>query len=76
MTQPTPRTASDLCLTVGTLSYTLVPKKEREAAAVESRPVRDDGNKADSDATRAAIGEHNARWRSVCENFPAIRPGQ
>jgi hypothetical protein len=77
-TQPTPRTVSDLCLTVGTLNYTLVPRAERDAAAAENRPVRDDGNKADSDATRASIGEHNARWRSVCEptNSPAIRPGQ
>lgn len=66
-TRETPRTVSDACLTLATLSYQLVPKTEREAAAIEQRPVRDDGNLADSDLTRAAIGEHNARWRAVCE---------
>lgn len=75
-TRETPRTVSDLCLTVGTLNYSLVPRAERDAATAQNRPVRDDGNKADSDATLAAIGEHNARWRAVCENSPAIRPGQ
>lgn len=66
-TQQPPRTASDLCLIDAPLKYTLVPKAEREAAAAEGRPVRDDGNKADSDALRDQIGEHNARWRAVCE---------
>lgn len=67
-TQPMPRTVSDLCLIDAPLSYTLVPKREREAAADQERPVHDDGNVADSDPTRAAIGEHNARWRAVCEH--------
>jgi hypothetical protein len=66
MQQP-PRTVSDLCLIDAPLKYTLVPKSEREAAAAEGREVRDDGNKADSDALRDQIGEHNARWRAVCE---------
>ena len=77
-TRQTPRTVSDHCLLDEALPYTLVPKAEREAAVAEGRPVRDDGNLADSDATRAAIGAHNRAFRSVCEtkNSPAIRPGQ
>lgn len=66
-TQPTPRTVSDLCLIDAPLRFTLVPRTERDAAAAEAREIRDDGNKADSDDTRTAIGEHNARWRAVCE---------
>lgn len=66
MQQP-PRTVSDLCLIDAPLKYTLVPKAEREAAAAEGREVRDDGNKADSDVLRDQIGEHNARWRAVCD---------
>lgn len=66
-TQQTPRTASDLCLTISPLPYTLVPKSEREAAEAEGRPVRDDGNKADSDQTIANIGALNRSWRAVCE---------
>lgn len=69
-TRQTPRTVSDYCLIDEPLPYTLVPKAEREAAAAAGRPVRDDGNVADSDATRAAIGEHNRAWRSVCEKAP------
>ena len=66
-TLPTPRTVSDHCLIDAPLPYTLVPKGEREAAEAEGRPVRDDGNIADSDALRAAIGEHNRAWRDICE---------
>jgi hypothetical protein len=66
-TLQTPRTVNDHCLIDAPLPYTLVPKTEREAAAAEARPVRDDGNKADSDPTRAAIGEHNRVWREVCQ---------
>ena len=66
MQQP-PKTVSDLCLIDAPLKYTLVPKAEREAAAAEGREVRDDGNKADSDALRDQIGERNAKWRAVCE---------
>lgn len=65
--QPTPRTVSDYCLVDAPLPYTLVPKSERDAAAAEGRPVRDDGNLADSDAMRATIGEHNRAWREICE---------
>lgn len=67
-TRQTPRTVSDHCLIDEPLPYTLVPKAEREAAAAEDRPVRDDGNQADSNPTRAAIGEHNRIWRDICEN--------
>lgn len=66
-TRQTPRTVSDHCLIDAPLPYTLVPRAEREAAVAEGRPVRDDGNAADSDATRAAIGEHNRAWRDICE---------
>lgn len=69
-TRPTPRTVSDFCLIDAPLSYTLVPKAEREAAAAEGRPVRDDGNRADSDATRSRVGEHNRMWREICEGAP------
>lgn len=65
--QPTPRTVSDHCLLDAPLPYTLVPKDERQAASAEGRPVRDDGNMADSHATRERIGEHNRAWREVCE---------
>ncbi|AVA13829.1 hypothetical protein C3E99_08270 [Sphingopyxis sp. MG] len=65
--QPTPKTVSDHCLIDAPLPYTLVPKVERDAAQAEGREVHDDGNKADSDALRDQIGEHNARWRAVCE---------
>lgn len=51
---------------MSTLTYQMVPKAEREAAVAELRPVQDDGNLADSDQTRTAIGEHNARWRAIC----------
>lgn len=66
-TPQTPRTVSDLCLLDEPLPYTLVPKAERKAAEEEGRPVRDDGNLADSERTRAAIGEHNRSWREICE---------
>lgn len=56
---------------MATLTYQLVPKAEREAAAVEKRHVRDNGNLADSDQTRAAIGEHNARWHAMCDRGEA-----
>lgn len=69
-TQPTLRTVSDHCLIDAPLPYTLVPKAEREAAAAEGRPVRDDGNRADSVATRDRIGEHNRVWREICEGRP------
>lgn len=65
-TRQIPRTVSDHCLLDEALPYTLVPKAEREAAAAEKRPVRDDGNNADSEATRAAIGEHNRIYRDIC----------
>lgn len=66
-TPPTLRTVSDLCLLDAPLPYTLVRKAEREAAAAEGRPVRDDGNHADSDLTRDTIGQHNRAWRAICE---------
>ena len=67
VTPQTPRTVDSLCLISAPLPYTLVPRAEREAAAAEGRPVEDDGNLADSDKTREAIGVNNERWRSVCQ---------
>lgn len=65
--QPTPKTVSDHCLIDAPLPYTLVPKVERDAAQTEGREVLDDGNKADSAPTIAAIGEHNRVWRDICQ---------
>src|SRR3546814_19907543 len=70
-TRQTPRTVSDHCLIDAPLPYTLVPRAERDAAVAEGRPVRDGGNQADSDATRAALGEHNRVWqigRAACRD--------
>ena len=67
VTRPIPPSADSLCLIVEPVPYTLVPRAERDAAAREGRPVRDDGNLADSDATRERLGVLNAKIRGVCQ---------
>lgn len=66
-TRQTPRTVNDYCLIYSPIPYTLVPKAEREAAANEGRPVRDDGNVATDAPTVERIGARNQQWRELCE---------
>lgn len=63
-----PIVSNDFCLIAKRITFAVVPRLEREAALAEGRAVRDDGNKADSDATVGEIGEHNARWRALCHS--------
>lgn len=72
-TLETPRTADSFCLIAARMTYSVLPRVERDAAEAEKRAVRDDGNKADTPETVAQIGEHNARWRSICQP-PADHP--
>lgn len=70
-TLQTPPSASDsFCLIAKRITYTLVPRAERAAAAAENRPVEDDGNRADSAPTIEQIGVHNAKLREVCPTPP------
>lgn len=51
------------CSLFATISYAMLP------AGV----VDDPGNKADSDATRAEIDRHNAKWDTICGD--PLKPG-
>jgi hypothetical protein len=52
-----PKTVSDVsCAAFKPISFAQLPAGQ----------TNDDGNKADSDATVAEIGEHNARFDAIC----------
>lgn len=54
-----PRTASNACAALSTLSYANAKAGEEKAD--------DPGNRYDTGETITEIAEHNARWRALCQ---------
>jgi hypothetical protein len=58
-----PRIVDTACAQFSTISYAQLPAAVRSLPAPEQR---DDGNRADTDATVAEVQAHNARYRATC----------
>lgn len=66
VTRETQTIVNDYCLIHRPIAYAVLPRVEREAAEREGRPVRDDGNLADTEQTQLALGEDWRVYRTTC----------